>query len=505
MNTNIIDKEISVSWKGDVSTITSPNFDDRDFQRSSFGNGSSLFSRLASQMTSPTQDEEHRRTSLLIIGSPTESSETEPSPIKASDSMIELEPQTKLSFADEATTPAKVSNNQRSLQTNDSRRERILALLSALESNDPASVMDTQADHALDNSKQSHLDLLDTARDTMTDNPNHRTINVSFDVDVSRETSSSPPSRPMNESMTSHQTSSSSKRDEWKEVVDPETGRNYYYNRMTRASKWKLPKGAVLVKSNKKSSKSQVSSVTNQQGRTVKSAIQTHDNLVDLLKYKGSSAYAQTRQQTIEPNETENEETKNEDVPTPEKAVVVESNNFKSPQDCGPSRSDNFFCMYCGLSCSIESLGAHLSQCSFEVDSSTRMKLEKIVIDTLSIKSARLTAADAAYSSYSESNEWDTTADEASISMQKDKSTPNKPYQHKRVDEYIEVEVKTCPFCRDEFCHGNQFSNHLLRCSERRRAKEKRRAKKVQHEVISCPRTLVETRRSTPGRKLPWE
>ena len=39
-----------------------------------------------------------------------------------------------------------------------------------------------------------------------------------------------------------------SNRDEWREVADPESGRVYYYNRRTRVSKWRLPKGAILVK-----------------------------------------------------------------------------------------------------------------------------------------------------------------------------------------------------------------------------------------------------------------
>lgn len=36
--------------------------------------------------------------------------------------------------------------------------------------------------------------------------------------------------------------------DHWREVVDPESGRTYYYNRKTRMSKWRLPKGATLIK-----------------------------------------------------------------------------------------------------------------------------------------------------------------------------------------------------------------------------------------------------------------
>eukprot|EP00956_Cyclotella_meneghiniana_P020356 scaffold35766_cov62-Cyclotella_meneghiniana.AAC.6 len=163
-----------------------------------------------------------------------------------------------------------------------------------------------------------------------------RTLNVSF------ETCAGSSSRPMNDSMLSYQTSRSSKRDEWKEVVDLETGRIYNYNQMTRASKWKLPKWEVLVKSKK------VSSVTNQNGHIIELTIQTHDKLVDFQKCNGSrliqtarqhwkEVYVQARQQTPKHKKADSE-----DESMLEKAVMVGSNNFKSPQDCGPSRSDNF-------------------------------------------------------------------------------------------------------------------------------------------------------------------
>ncbi|KAL3805770.1 LOW QUALITY PROTEIN: hypothetical protein ACHAW5_000020 [Stephanodiscus triporus] len=54
-----------------------------------------------------------------------------------------------------------------------------------------------------------------------------------------------------NSSLQALATSSSSTRageDHWREVVDPESGRTYYYNRKTRMSKWRLPKGATLIK-----------------------------------------------------------------------------------------------------------------------------------------------------------------------------------------------------------------------------------------------------------------
>ena len=55
--------------------------------------------------------------------------------------------------------------------------------------------------------------------------------------------------------------------DEWREVVDPESGRSYFYNRRTRVSKWKLPKGAIL---RQKRNTSFVSAVTDVTAESVK-------------------------------------------------------------------------------------------------------------------------------------------------------------------------------------------------------------------------------------------
>lgn len=103
---------------------------------------------------------------------------------------------------------------------------------------------------------------------------------------------------------------------------------------------------ATKMGSTRKSKK--VSSVTNQNGHIIELTIQTHDKLVDFQKCNGSrliqtarqhwkEVYVQARQQTPKHKKADSE-----DESMLEKAVMVGSNNFKSPQDCGPSRSDNF-------------------------------------------------------------------------------------------------------------------------------------------------------------------
>jgi hypothetical protein len=139
------------------------------------------------------------------------------------------------------------------------------------------------------------------------------------------------------------------------------------------------------------------------------------------------------------------------------------------------------------------------------MDTTLQMKLEEIVLDTFagmgdSNDSQALLVESTMNSSThvaDKYNDWNATAHQKSPV-----STPN--MRRKGVVEDFNEDIKTCPFCNDEFTKGNQFSGHLLKCPERKRGRRRRRARKVESEVISCPRALVEQKRSTPGRKLPW-
>eukprot|EP00984_Skeletonema_dohrnii_P012071 scaffold4857_cov132-Skeletonema_dohrnii-CCMP3373.AAC.1 len=56
--------------------------------------------------------------------------------------------------------------------------------------------------------------------------------------------------------------------DEWREVTDPISGKTYYYNRLTRVSKWKLPKGAVLRQKRSTKNNSFATAVTDESSRS---------------------------------------------------------------------------------------------------------------------------------------------------------------------------------------------------------------------------------------------
>ena len=583
------DKDISVRWDAstNVSTITSPCFDKEN--RSPLNHGGSLFSRLSAQMTSPQMIErEHGSMNKpvdggdLVIGSPTESIPN-PSPIHMSDSIFEYQSHTKLedscykSFATHA-TPSKESNHHginediktksefrdltQSVKSNKSQRERILSLLNALESHDPIAAMNDSFHHCLDIEKQERKSTAAETRENRSVNTalkatpastkattNGKPLEQINSANVSVDTSCH-----LNSSKSTHQTCSSSKRDEWKEVIDVESGRKYYYNRKTRVSKWKLPKGAVLAKK-KVSDKCQQSFDMAQRSHSIQNSdlsIQKDNRSFEKIASNESSSEA------IHPSSAKN----NDEWPGPfakgrqpvnnysndmhsfpqvderfqylktdetsfqspmhnvSHESVATATHFKSPQDCGLATSEKFFCMFCGMERSLTALGPHLSQCSFKkVDLFSHRELMKVIVDSLSamegspksIETSNDYNRDVNCTTYSnsatnESHGWDTAVEEESISYEGGRSNSIKQqYQRKHVEVYAEIEVKTCPFCRDVFNKGNQFSGHLLKCPERKKGRNRRRAKKIESQDISCPRTLVERKRHTPGRKLPWE
>ena len=201
--------------------------------------------------------------------------------------------------------------------------------------------------------------------------------------------------------------------DEWREVIDPESGRKYYYNRRTRVSKWRLPKSAVLAKPKKpcnisySSTESQLKPSTNIQLKLNDddSMIRQKHVQAPVVVYKrqqNNSLYSsEFDQHTTTPSLNEScsktncessyyekdEPIEREKYVTPNRDAV---DHIKSPQDC-TARTDTVFCLYCGLKChSVAILGNHLNQCvSFlrmqERDLlTTHIEIEKILFNAWS-------------------------------------------------------------------------------------------------------------------------
>lgn len=295
----------------------------------------------------------------------------------------------------------------------------------------------------------------------------------------------------MNESILS---TDATKRDEWREAVDPESNRVYYYNRFTRKSSWKLPKGASLVSKQK-------------------NRINAH-----------RQQYLSTSTNTIEITSSSER-----DVLRRRIATAIDSiNTTMEPRNDSVSLSndgDTVFCLYCGLQCnSVSAFGFHLSRChGFEkVGLSTQLELERVVFDAWSTPSNSYktpmppnesgTSRDLSNDMYLDSTQdkgVDATdsSSPTNYTVVKDtpedtKTTPQNRHKQKRVVDFSVVDAKQCPFC-DIVCNeGNEFSCHLLKCQERRRLRSQRRAKKKESPFLTNPRMRKSV---TPGRKLPWE
>jgi hypothetical protein len=533
-----INESISLGWNGDISTITSPAFE-QECRLSPIVSGS-LFARLArTRQQLLVEESVHKhpgQESTLLIGSPTESATRSTddylSPIKASDSLFECDPVAKLEdddchhfFADRSTSPEQTRSRvcvQEELHRN--RRELV-------------------------DQREPRIAAFDAST--------NRTTNTLIGI--------------LNDSTTSYQTSSSCKKDEWREVVDPESGRTYYYNRMTRVSKWKLPKGAVLAKPKEFRDKIRISIneshdasqltdrssttdrviVKNESGNQTASRRKALANARRLIDELWSSSNTSIRQDVSPPDDNQasrEDGTSTSESPEPSLSqgtsyVEHAINHLKSPQDCDTT-SCSLFCMYCGRNChSVEMLGLHLTQCgmSKQVDGSTQNELKQVVLEFFSNRTskssyqtpgahhldvidsnqrqgARLTrrslqkmnafdspaVSRSSGSAYSEWNETKLIGDIRAFTIERSKSAPTKQYQRKNVSDYC-TKVKKCPFCEDKFSEGNQFSGHLLRCPERRRLRSRRGASKKESPVITCPRALAEIKSNTPGRRLPWE
>ncbi|KAL7471354.1 hypothetical protein ACHAXS_011668 [Conticribra weissflogii] len=199
-------------------------------------------------------------------------------------------------------------------------------------------------------------------------------------------------------------TQSTREENEWREVTDPESGCKYYYNRKTRISKWRLPKGAILAKPRKSSSK-RTSTSKYQTNSSKESAMQQHQSsYLTALKTETQSRSSELHNTNISVLSEESSHSRKEpsinviyqpltSKPTPRNATTnktvatanvreiaqsqqerdsesrkTEGQNsmlfhLKSPQDC-KSGDTNVYCLYCGLKCqSAAILRSHLAQC----------------------------------------------------------------------------------------------------------------------------------------------
>lgn len=336
----------------------------------------------------------------------------------------------------------------------------------------------------------------------------------------------------------------SSKDNEWREVQDPESRRTYYYNRVSRVSKWKLPEGAILVKKTTSRSdhqRTEHTSMSDSQLNDSKCIYTSHSRDEDTqmktpqtpsvrrqqlsdtssqgsysidTSYGSQSNVVNGKLDLTERNATARQ-ARNDDVAT---AI-----HLKSPQDCA---EDAIFCLYCGLSTSVALLESHVPKCPAFIhmkfyQQSTQMELESILFKTWALIGSSTETSTAivhkhvpsssAHHSFRHNNEQDGASSSShgneqiqTIGTSYGTFSDDEPKMQKEVNENVFcVEKKKCPFCNNGFDKGNEFSSHLLRCRARKQARKHRRTKKkVNPLVYSDPRIRKPV---TPGRQMPWE
>lgn len=392
------------------------------------GVGGSLFSRLSRQQLS-IEKTERGPTSFDFLSTPRSRRQYDSrlSPIHTSDSLFDISSNANLDdsncnlFAAKANTP-KLSTSrvdteiEFKTESEDSRGNRCSGRM-AVEKRKP----DVEPKDILNFCHRNNFILTDTRESAeAVKEQTYPEQNLSSHSCVSsRDTCPSMTGRHQNDSRSTLQTNSSSKKDEWREVIDPESGRTYYYNRRSRVSKWKLPRGAVLAKPKKSSNKCHhsihYSSDSRFIGESARTSRDTRQN--GMLLLNESNGRSQTSSDTTHLSDEginndhyrgQNEHfrrdgtlpehdgciSKEEVTSMPETLAAghISCNepsidHLKSPQDCN-ARLGSVFCMFCGVDCpSVTALCSHFTQCYSikQVQSSTLMELEKVIVEIFSV------------------------------------------------------------------------------------------------------------------------
>jgi len=292
--------------------------------------------------------------------------------------------------------------------------------------------------------------------------------------------------------------------DEWRAVKDPISGKIYFYNRLTRVSKWKLPKGAVL-RQRSPTNRSFATTVTDQSNRQDSERTDSDVNSsTDKSERTSSPLFADAAN-----------------------VVTATTVDIKSPQD---TTATEFFCLYCGLNCrSLSMLDSHLPQCSRFIRMqepgllSNQLEIEKILFSLWSKTESNGQVADPNGNTehyQSPFNETDVSSKSQGLfqpSFYKSTNEESRGDEHsytvspskfnirerKSIKDFC-VDKKTCPFCEEALFGGDKFSSHLLVCPERKRRRNRRRTPKKNSVVEEfSPRVRAGVR--TPGRRMPWE
>jgi hypothetical protein len=293
---------------------------------------------------------------------------------------------------------------------------------------------------------------------------------------------------------------------EWRAVKDPVSGKIYFYNRLTRVSKWKLPKGAVLRQKRSTNNTSFATAVTDESNKQDSERKDSH-----VISSPQSSEHTSSPLSSDDTNIV---------------TTATTGDNIKSPQD---TTAGLLFCLYCGVCCrSLSMLESHLPQCSCFIRMqepgllSKQLEIERVLFSLWSKNGSNEQASHTSgnkglhqspfketgvfsssrglFQSPFNENTKERRDDEDSYTVSPPKFNIR---EHKNTNDFC-IDKKTCPFCEEALFGGDNFSSHLLICKERKRRRNRRRTPKNHSVVEECsPRIRAGVR--TPGRRMPWE
>ena len=345
----------------------------------------------------------------------------------------------------------------------------------------------------------------------------------------------SDPGEDLNNSLQAFPTASSSNyagEDQWREVVDPESGRTYYYNRKTRKTKWRLPKGALVKKASCQShhQKYDPNDTTNQirldtpltpQQYHWRDAIGASKLCISQSLDEGQvkqqpvsrqqnrpQKESKHKWQSIESSEKSHQSSSSQQTHSSENFCNTANCNEKvsdcdQSEDCTP---DAVFCLYCGLKCESTTIfgSHHLPRCDKFTSVqrhrlSTQLELERILFRAWA-KIDRSTDASSHRPITASEDQRQILSRRCHTFEEDDAKVLGVTLNEVELNFKSVVEKKTCPFCDEVFTYGNQFSSHLLKCEARRRMRKQRRSTVARGNPPPPCRDCV-----TPGRRMPWE
>ncbi len=355
---------------------------------------------------------------------------------------------------------------------------------------------------------------------------------VSWVISPSTESPTSSEKSPPNTKSSNSQAvtaASSSYTDHWREVVDPESGRTYYYNRKTRASKWRLPNGAKLMKK----ASCQPAMPQYEQSTPIQNHPRDNNGLTEFRQRTATHSHrkecqpkvrqglacpqenrprdeSQLKSQGINYNEKKQQSSSSQKNLSRDEFGAPADNRSDAGGETMPSHSmfpqdwttDAVFCLYCGMKCkSIAIFGSqHLPQCNKFAHmrrhglSTTHIELERVLFQAWS--KIGLSSENCSPAQVMSHGQVAASIDPKYLPLEEEEDA----IPHSRPQFYGVVESKTCPFCEKAFAHGSEFSAHLLRCTVRLRLRKQRSSISKEDRAPPLRRDCA-----TPGRRMPWE